>query len=253
MGEGEHLGEFSGRIGDGIPGSGIDVDGIDPPIPTDDPTECDRHIAEPGSDIDAGPAGPDSKAVQGGGKRPPIDVVAQVTHVSKDLVGHALIVAHRRLGSGVTWSPESAGLMVSIVKVTMMLADSAQVADGKLYILGGGWSLMGPEMVPSALVIKLDLDWHETDRTFHWEIFLEDADGGPVLFEGPEGLEAIEIRGELSAARPEGAMEGITVDVPMAINMSAMPLQPSARYSWKLLIDGAPIEGGVIGFSTRSV
>ena len=26
----------------------------------------------------------------------------------------------------------------------MLLCDSAQVADGKLFVLGGGWSLTGP-------------------------------------------------------------------------------------------------------------
>lgn len=29
------------------------------------------------------------------------------------------------------------------MKVTMLLADAATVAEGKLYILGGGWSVTG--------------------------------------------------------------------------------------------------------------
>jgi hypothetical protein len=29
------------------------------------------------------------------------------------------------------------------MRVTMMLADAAQVSEGKLYILGGGWSIAG--------------------------------------------------------------------------------------------------------------
>ena len=39
------------------------------------------------------------------------------------------------------------------MKVTMMLADSAQVAGGKLYILGGGWSITGPMPCPSAIAV----------------------------------------------------------------------------------------------------
>ena len=31
------------------------------------------------------------------------------------------------------------------MKVTMLLADSAQAIEGKLYILGGGWSITGPD------------------------------------------------------------------------------------------------------------
>ena len=59
----------------------------------------------------------------------------------------------------------------------MMLCDSAQVAEGKLYILGGGWSVTGPDATPSAIAIKLDVDWHEADRPHHWELYLENADG----------------------------------------------------------------------------
>ena len=70
---------------------------------------------------------------------------------------------------------------VQQVKVTMLLADSAQVAEGKLYILGGGWSVIGPDPAPSAVALKLEVDWHETERTHHWELFLEDADGQPTM------------------------------------------------------------------------
>ena len=38
----------------------------------------------------------------------------------------------------------------------MLLCDAAQVADGKLYILGGGWSMTGPDPVPSAVALKID-------------------------------------------------------------------------------------------------
>jgi hypothetical protein len=31
------------------------------------------------------------------------------------------------------------------MKVTMMRADAVQAVAGKLYILGGGWSVTGPE------------------------------------------------------------------------------------------------------------
>ena len=33
----------------------------------------------------------------------------------------------------------------------MLLCDAAQVSDGKLFILGGGWSMTGPDPVPSAV------------------------------------------------------------------------------------------------------
>ena len=73
------------------------------------------------------------------------------------------------------------------VKVTMLLCDAAQVSDGKLYILGGGWSMTGPDPVPSAVALKIDVDWHEAEKPHHWELFLEDADGRPVMMETAEG------------------------------------------------------------------
>ena len=41
------------------------------------------------------------------------------------------------------------------VRVTMLLADFAQVSDGKLTVVGGGWSLTGPEAVPFGIAILI--------------------------------------------------------------------------------------------------
>ncbi len=54
------------------------------------------------------------------------------------------------------------------VKVTMLLCDSAQVADGKLYVLGGGWSMTGPDPMPSAIALKIDVAWNESGEPHHW-------------------------------------------------------------------------------------
>ena len=137
------------------------------------------------------------------------------------------------------------------MNVTMLLADAAQVADGKLYILGGGWSLTGPDPTPSAVAIKVEVDWHETNVEHHWELFLEDADGRPVVVPTPEGEQPVEIRGEFSVGQPEGLIEGTPVDVPMAINLGPLPLAPVVRYTWRFLVDGTDLTGGAISFSTR--
>jgi hypothetical protein len=133
----------------------------------------------------------------------------------------------------------------------MLLADAAQVADGKLFILGGGWSLTGPDPTPSAVAIKLEVDWHETNVQHHWELFLEDADGQPVLMPTPDGEQPIEIRGDFSVGQPEGIIEGTPVDVPMAINLGPIPLKTAMRYTWRLMVNGTNLNGGSISFSTR--
>ncbi len=137
------------------------------------------------------------------------------------------------------------------MNVTMLLADSAQVADGKLYILGGGWSVTGPEPVPSAVAIKVSVDWHEFNTAHHWELFLEDADGQLVHFETPEGSQSIEVRGDFSASAPDGVPVGTPVDVPVAVNFGPIPLQPGARFTWRMVIDGESLPGGTVSFTTR--
>jgi len=137
------------------------------------------------------------------------------------------------------------------MNVTMLLADSAQVADGKLYILGGGWSVTGPDPMPSAVAIKVGVDSHEFNAEHHWELFLEDADGQLVHFETPEGPQSIEVRGDFSASAPEGVPVGTPVDVPVAVNFGPIPLQPGSRYTWRMVIDGESLPGGTVSFTTR--
>lgn len=133
----------------------------------------------------------------------------------------------------------------------MLLCDAAQVADGKLYILGGGWSITGPDPVPSAVALKIDVDWNEAAVVHHWELFLEDADGRPVMVQTPEGTQPVEVRGEFTVTQPAGVPEGSPIDVALAVNLGPIPLEPSTRYLWRLTIDGHELAGAQLSFSTR--
>jgi hypothetical protein len=137
------------------------------------------------------------------------------------------------------------------VKVTMLLCDAAQVSDGKLFILGGGWSMTGPDPVPSAVALKIDVDWHEAGMSHHWELFLEDADGRPVMMETAEGTQPVEVRGEFSVSQPPGIPEGSPIDVALAVNLGPIPLAPGTRFAWRLTIDGESLPGASLGFTTR--
>ena len=137
------------------------------------------------------------------------------------------------------------------MNVTMLIADSAQVADGKLYILGGGWSVTGPEPVPSAVAIKVAVDWHEFNSPHHWELILEDADGKLVQFETPEGTQTIEVRGDFSTTTPDDVPQGTPVDVPIAVNFGPIPLAPASRFTWRLVIDGESLPGASVSFTTH--
>jgi hypothetical protein len=139
----------------------------------------------------------------------------------------------------------------AVVNVTMMLCDAAQVSDGKLYILGGGWSLTGPDPVPSAVALKVSVDWHEVDTPHHWELFLEDQDGRPVMIDTPEGSQPVEVRGEFSVNHPVGVPEGSPIDVALAVNLGPIPLMAGSRFIWRLTIDGESLPGASLGFTTR--
>ena len=45
-----------------------------------------------------------------------------------------------------------------------MLADAAQVAGGKLYVLGGGWSVLYAP-APFAIALKIEVPWSVGDDT----------------------------------------------------------------------------------------
>jgi hypothetical protein len=133
----------------------------------------------------------------------------------------------------------------------MLLCDAAQVADGKLFVLGGGWSLTGPDPMPSGIALKIDVGWHEADQVHHWELYLEDADGRPVMVDTPEGTHPVEVRGEFNVVRPSTVPIGTPIDVALAVNLGPLPLEPGNRYTWRLSIGGESEADWALGFTTR--
>lgn len=135
----------------------------------------------------------------------------------------------------------------------MLLCDSAQVAEGKLYVLGGGWSIIGPEPTPTAIALKLELAWAEIERAHHWELFLQDADGQDVMVETPEGPRPVEVRGDFQVGRPMELPEGSPLDVSLAVNLGPIPLEPGGRFSWRLTVDGQSDDEWIAPFTVRAM
>ena len=57
----------------------------------------------------------------------------------------------------------------------MMLADHAQVADGKLFISGGGWSVCGPGPVACGVAVLFHIPWQHTNEKIAFTLKLIDA------------------------------------------------------------------------------
>jgi len=137
------------------------------------------------------------------------------------------------------------------MKVIIMLADSVQVANGKLYMLGGGWSVIGPMPSPFAIAIKIEVPWNETNRKHNLKLELLDTEYHPVLVPTPAGNSPLVISGDFEVGRPAGIISGSSIDVPLAFNIGAIPLAPGNRFIWKLSIDGKTDDNWQAVFSTR--
>lgn len=139
------------------------------------------------------------------------------------------------------------------MKVTMLLADAVQAVSGKLYVLGGGWSITGPEPPPSAIAIKVDVPWDEGNKKHRFRLALVDDDGQAVRVPGPaQDPVPVEISGEFEAGRPAGLKPGTPLDVVLALNIGPLPLPPDSRYVWRMWIDEQTREEWEVSFSTRA-
>ena len=87
----------------------------------------------------------------------------------------------------------------------LLVADSADVVNGKLYLLGGGWDslkvpqLPGPPAVPFSVAVGIDVPWSLTNQKLRFSVDVLDADGGEVVQL---------VGGEFEVGRPPGLRAG---------------------------------------------
>lgn len=80
----------------------------------------------------------------------------------------------------------SAGVKVESMKVEyVVLADGAQAVGGKLYILGGGWSIFYAQAFPAPINIGLGVNVsytsNELGMTYPWSVTIADEAGIPIV------------------------------------------------------------------------
>ena len=137
------------------------------------------------------------------------------------------------------------------MKVTILLADSAQAINGKLYILGGGWSIADPGPVVMAIAMKIEVPWDQANVRHRFKLSLLTADGQPVKVATPTGDRPLELANEFEVGRPAGVKRGTPLDLPIAINLNPIPLPPDGVFVWQLSIDDHSEEDWRLTFATR--
>ena len=121
------------------------------------------------------------------------------------------------------------------IDVTMLLCDFAQSVGGKLYIVGGGWSIIRKTEQPAsmALAVKLAIPWSHANERHRVEAQLITDEGEPVEREG----EAVRAEGNVEVGRPPGLRPGTPLDAAFVLNFQGLDLEPGG-YVWELGVDG---------------
>jgi len=133
--------------------------------------------------------------------------------------------------------------------VTMLLCDHVTVAEGKLFINGGGWTLTGPNPTPMGIALVIGVPWSSAGSDVRFRLALVMTDGQPVA--APSGGAPIAIEGNVHVNSPEGMSPGAHLDVPLAINFPPLELPSGQRLIWELELNDSRHADWRLPFHTR--
>lgn len=138
--------------------------------------------------------------------------------------------------------------MIRVNRVTLMLAQYAQAADGMLNVIGAGWTQMGPQPGPFAIAGIVELPWDAAGVQHKMRLDLLDDQGKAVLVQTPEGEKPLLVEGVFDVAPMPGTKRGTPLVMPIAINLPPQAI-PAGRYEWRLELDGETHEDWRLGFN----
>ena len=120
-------------------------------------------------------------------------------------------------------------------RVVLLLCDAADQVNGKLYIIGGGWSKLYTPDKPAhfAIAVRIEVPWNATNEQHKFRGKLVTQDGAPFLIEE----KPLEFEGGLEVGRPPGAKPGMHLDTSLAIGFNGLVL-PAGVYAWQFEVDG---------------
>lgn len=113
----------------------------------------------------------------------------------------------------------------------LILADAAQVQGEKLYLLGGGWSVVMAREFPAqhqmAVAAGILVPWLETNAKHHFRVHVR----------GDDGTTYADVGGEFEQGRPPGLPPGATQRVMFAVN-AAIRIERAGDAVAELWLDG---------------
>lgn len=103
----------------------------------------------------------------------------------------------------------------------LILADAAQIAGGKLFLLGGGWDVLHvntafPVRQRCAVAAAFRVPWNETNQPHSIEIEVLDEDGRSLLKSG----------GQIEVGRPPGLPPGLDQRAQLALDFELVFERP---------------------------
>lgn len=117
------------------------------------------------------------------------------------------------------------------MKAKIILADSAEVREGLLFLLGGTWNQVGPLPQPFAIAGVIEIDWNECNTPHTLEFVIEDVDGNPLLVPSLTGEhQPLKLSSPFEVGRPPGSQRGTTFNMPIAIPLPPIPWLPGRHY-----------------------
>jgi hypothetical protein len=118
-----------------------------------------------------------------------------------------------------------------------MVADAAQVVDGKLYVLGGGWERLSVQQLPVTRTIEIAtrvvVAWTETNRKLTFQLQLVSEDGETLI--NPAATPTVTV------GRPAHLREGSDQAVPLVLKVSGVAIKDPGRYVFVLTYEGEEI------------
>ena len=97
----------------------------------------------------------------------------------------------------------------------LILADEAEVVNGKLYMMGGGWDRLTAQSLPwrqhMTIAVAIRVPWMETNRQTQVEIDLQDGSGNSLA----------KVDGQFVVGRPAQSVPGQPLRTQIAIKMDA--------------------------------